>query len=559
MPTPLIPAIALPPLTVPMFDATGGMAPVWQWYLYQVFTSAQAIQAQQVLEAFDASSGDHALEAASDAAVNAAAGDLTAAIALALDALRKQVAAIAEISDPAAALEAIRKQLTAIAEGPHQAARIDSLEKLIWILTGAGNPPSSAGGGVVLFDTHANRLASYPAADYKPGALFYETDRQVFYIDKLVSGTPTWVYASGVYTTYGGGMPSDLGAADDGFIVQAQQGTPGGQFFRWDGYGSAWSILQALADILFDNHANRGSYPPANYAAGTLFFEADRQIFYRVQYISGAYRWVLCTGAMPAATASRPSDLGIYDVGFLFIDTTLGNLEYWTGSAWVTVGAPPSGSAGGDLSGTYPNPTVAKIQGNAVKNAAPSDGNVLTWVAADSKWEPVAPPGASGSAGGDLSGTYPNPTVAKIQGNAVKNAAPSDGNVLTWVAADSKWEPVAPSAGSPSFPASTGYSPSTTNLSSVSATCAYATYGKMTFVRILVIGTTNGSVPTISLPVSPLNDYQTLACVAIITGVPIGVCAVFGFGGALYIYQLNGVAWGTSATSFIISGWYENS
>lgn len=40
------------------------------------------------------------------------------------------------------------------------------------------------------------------------------------------------------------------------------------------------------------------------------------------------------------------------------------------------------------------------IQGNAVKNAAPSNGNVLTWVTANSRWEPVAPSGGGGTPGG---------------------------------------------------------------------------------------------------------------------------------------------------------------
>lgn len=38
-------------------------------------------------------------------------------------------------------------------------------------------------------------------------------------------------------------------------------------------------------------------------------------------------------------------------------------------------------------------------------------------------------------------------TVGKLQGNPVANTAPSDGNVLTWVNADGKWEPKPPATG----------------------------------------------------------------------------------------------------------------
>lgn len=59
-----------------------------------------------------------------------------------------------------------------------------------------------------------------------------------------------------------------------------------------------------------------------------------------------------------------------------------------TGLTWGLFGTPIS--AGGDLSGTFPNPTVAKIQGNAISSTAPTSNQILQWISGTSEWTPTA-------------------------------------------------------------------------------------------------------------------------------------------------------------------------
>lgn len=48
----------------------------------------------------------------------------------------------------------------------------------------------------------------------------------------------------------------------------------------------------------------------------------------------------------------------------------------------------PTGTAAGDLGGTYPAPQVTKLRGRSVSNIAPTDGYALLWNAGASEWQP---------------------------------------------------------------------------------------------------------------------------------------------------------------------------
>jgi hypothetical protein len=250
--------------------------------------------------------------------------------------------------------------------------------------------------------------------------------------------------------------------------------------------GIGTSTPEQKLDVAGNAKASDKVIATRGFVAGSVTTDTAKAVFATDITNKGFY--------IPRLTTAEKTTLGSSLVsankGLLVFDTNLNRVDFWDGTAWKAVGdgagGPPSGTAGGDLTGTYPNPTIANnaVTGNkildgtitsadlatpsvnatnqifntlpvanggtgvntvtgaiigngssAVSGVAASAGNQVlrrnnlnsAYEFAQVQYNDVAgtpsalPP--SGAAGGDLTGTYPNPTIAP---GAVSGGAAGD-------------------------------------------------------------------------------------------------------------------------------------
>ncbi|MEO1216900.1 MAG: tail fiber domain-containing protein [Bacteroidota bacterium] len=277
--------------------------------------------------------------------------------------------------------------------------------------------------------------------------------------------------------TQGSAAGGDLGGTYPNPSVTQIQGSPvsntapnAGQILKWN--GTQW--IPSADDDVDDDSDPDNENQDLSIVGNTLGISAGNTVNLPV-YSAGT--GISLSGSAP--------------------NTIINNTGDTNGGDDINIGTP----ATGDLDGTYPSPTVAGIQGSPVSNTAPTTGQILKWngtqwtpsadddVDADSDPDnenqdlsiagttvsisagnsidlPIYSAGTGitltgsapnttivnsgdtdasddittgSAAGGDLGGTYPNPTVTGIQGNSVANNAPTAGQILKWNG--SQWVP----------------------------------------------------------------------------------------------------------------------
>ena len=153
-----------------------------------------------------------------------------------------------------------------------------------------------------------------------------------------------------------------------------RQGSPVGTVVYEEDHSTTTNDFGLIALYIGQGTASIGSFDAVEWSAASYFLQVEADA--GNGYVNlGTTQMMSVPYALYAKEAGNAGKNYVAGTGINISDSVISN-----------TGMLPGDAAAGDLSGTYPAPTVAQIQGNPVSANAPAAGQVLKWDGTE--WKP---------------------------------------------------------------------------------------------------------------------------------------------------------------------------